>query len=306
MALYGHFLPGFDQHLCIREARTRTVSCAAAETPCLLPIAASAVHAKPAGSRQAVEHFTEYLREFPDDLGVRWLLNLAHMTLGEYPDKVDPRYLASLDRFKNSEMDIGKFRDISDLVGVNRYSWAGGAIMDDFYNDGLLDIVVTSSDPTQSMALFRNKGDGTFEDRTAAAGLTGQLGGLYCVQGDYNNDGHMDIFIPRGAWMKTPVRPSLLRNNGNGTFTDVTREAGLLTPVNSNSAAWADYDNDGHLDLFVCCETGRNLLYHNRGDGTFEEVAFRAGLLGDQIRDVQGGGVDRLRQGRLSRSVPDQ
>jgi hypothetical protein len=76
------------------------------------------------------------------------------------------------------------------------------------------------------------------------------------------------------------MRPSLLRNNGDGTFTDVTREAGLMDPVNSICATWADYDNDGFLDLFVCNETGPNRLYRNRGDGTFEEVAVRAGVQG--------------------------
>src|SRR5262249_14419107 len=93
-------------------------------------------------------------------------------------------------------------------------------------------------------------------------------------------DGFLDIFVPRGAWMHHPIRPSLLRNNGDGTFTDVTREANLLDPANSICGTWADYDNDGFLDLFVCCETGPNRLYHNRGDGTFEEVAAHAGVLG--------------------------
>ena len=115
------------------------------ESSCILPIAPAAVHTKPEGSRLAIRHFTEYLEQFPDDLGVRWLLNLAHMTLGEYPAKVDPRFLVSLDRFRNSEFDIGKFRDVGHLVGVNRFNQAGGAIMEDFDNDGLLDIVVTRS-----------------------------------------------------------------------------------------------------------------------------------------------------------------
>ncbi|HEV3142780.1 MAG TPA: CRTAC1 family protein, partial [Gemmataceae bacterium] len=119
-----------------------------------------------------------------------------------------------------------------------------------------------------------------FEDRTVAAGLSKQLGGFNCVQTDYNNDGNMDIFICRGAWLKFPVRPSLLRNNGDGTFTDVTRAAGLLDPVNSISATWADYDNDGFLDLFICCEQQPNRLYHNKGDGAFEEVAYHAGVQG--------------------------
>src|ERR1700733_9466894 len=90
----------------------------------------------------------------------------------------------------------------------------------------------------------------------------------------------MDIFIPRGSWLPPQLsqRPSLLRNNGNGTFTDVTHEAGLLAPTNSTSATWADYDNDGFLDLFVCCQKQPCILYRNKGDGTFEEVTARAGL----------------------------
>ncbi|HLJ94452.1 MAG TPA: CRTAC1 family protein, partial [Gemmataceae bacterium] len=107
-----------------------------------------------------------------------------------------------------------------------------------------------------------------------------QCGGLNCVQTDYNNDGFLDVFISRGAWLAYPMRPTLLRNNGDGTFTDVTREAGLMDPVNSNCATWADFDNDGFLDLYICNETGYNRLYRNRGNGTFEEVAGRAGVRG--------------------------
>ncbi len=128
------------------------------------------------------------------------------------------------------------------------------------------------------MAFYRNKGDGTFEDRTEEAGVTDQLGGLVCYQTDYNNDGRLDVFIPRAAWLPLPIRPSLLRNDGGGKFTDVTKDAGMLEPVNSNSACWADYDNDGWLDVFIGCERQPNLLYRNRGNGTFEEVAARAGL----------------------------
>jgi hypothetical protein len=253
------------------------------DSSCIIPIAPAAVHTKPDGSRLAIRHFTEYLEQFPDDLETRWLLNVAHMTLGEWPEKVDPKYRLPLERFFRSEFDIGKFRDIGHLVGVNRLNQSGGAIMDDFDNDGLLDIVISCFDPVEPMAFFHNKGDGTFEDRTEKAGLAGQVGGgLNCVQADYNNDGNLDIFVIRGAWIPYPVRPSLLRNNGDGTFTDVTKEAGLSDAVNSISASWADYDNDGLLDLFVCCESDRqpNRLYRNKGDGTFEEVAAKAGVQG--------------------------
>jgi hypothetical protein len=177
--------------------------------------------------------------------------------------------------------------DVAPRLGLNRLNMAGGAVLDDFDNDGLLDLVVTTMDEAGPMAFYRNKGDGTFEDRTRAAGLDRQLGGLYCVQTDYNNDGRLDLYIPRGAWKKVAMRHSLLRNNGDGTFTDVTREAGLLTAVPSQVACWADYDNDGRLDLFVGGEPGRvggtdllprSGLYRNKGDGTFEEVARAAGV----------------------------
>lgn len=256
------------------------VKCRGASS-CILPIVPAAVHTNPAGSHRAIERFTEYLDLFPNDIGVQWLLNVAHMTLGEYPAKVDRKYFLSLDRYCADEFSIGKFRDVSAEAGVDRFSMSGGAIMDDFDNDGLLDLVVTTRDLTEPMSYYRNKGDGTFEDRTAAAGLNDQLGGFNCVQADYNNDGNLDIFVVRGAWLGTPIRPSLLKNNGKGVFTDVTEEAGLLDPVNSPCAVWADYDNDGFLDLFICCERQPNRLYHNEGNGTFKEVAASAGLRWD-------------------------
>jgi hypothetical protein len=250
------------------------------ESSCILPISRAAQHTYPQGSRRAIAHFTEYLEKFPNDLEARWLLNIAHMTLGEYPEKVDPRFLVAIDSYLKSEFDIGRFRDIGARVGVNRLNQAGGAIMEDFDNDGQLDLFVTDWHPLGTAAFYRNDGRGGFDDATAEAGLDGQLGGLHCVQADYDNDGLMDVFIPRAAWISQAIRPSLLRNKGGGAFEDVTARAGLLDPVNSNSALWADYDNDGFVDLFVCCERQDNRLYHNKGDGTFEEVGVAAGVHG--------------------------
>ncbi|WP_165226932.1 CRTAC1 family protein [Aquisphaera insulae] len=248
------------------------------ESSCILPIAESAVHRKTSGSETAIRHFTEYLALFPDDQEVRWLLNVAHMTLGTYPEHVDSRYLISLDRFTKSEFDIGRFRDVGAVVGVNKLNQAGAAIMEDFDNDGLLDLAVSSFDPTAPLSIYRNRGDGTFQERGKDAGVSDQLGGLICVQADYDNDGFMDIFVARGAWLSSPIRPSLLRNKRDGTFEDVTEAAGLLEPVNTNSASWGDYDGDGWIDLFICCERQPNRLYRNRRDGTFEEVGLQAGL----------------------------
>jgi hypothetical protein len=271
----------FEGVTALRRGETDNCIMCRGEKSCILPLAAAAVHTNPTGSRLAIRHFTEYLLQFPDDLEVRWLLNLAHMTLGEYPDNVDSRFLVTLDRYLNSEFDIGKFRDIGHLVGINRLNMAGGGVMEDFDNDGLLDLATTTFDPSEHMAFYKNLGNGTFEDRTRSAGLTDQLGGKTCVQTDYNNDGHMDLFISRGAWFPYPIRPSLLRNNGNGTFSDVTEQAGLLSPARSTYGAWADYDNDGWLDVFIVCENHPNRLYRNRGNGTFEEIATKAGVNGD-------------------------
>jgi hypothetical protein len=274
--------------IALRRGETENCVQCRGESACILPIAPAAVHTRPEGSRRAVRHFTEYLERFPDDLDVRWLLNIAHMTLGEHPGKVDPRFLIPMERFSRSAFDIGAFRDVSDRVGVDRHNLSGGAIMEDFDGDGWLDLAVSSSEATEHLAVYRNTGRGAFEDRSQAAGVTDQLGGLYCVQTDYDNDGSMDIFIVRGAWLSGAIRPSLLKNRGDGTFTDVTRAAGLLHPANSISAAWADYDNDGWLDLFVCCERQTNRLYHNRRDGTFEEVTGASGLLDPIARVCKG------------------
>ncbi len=258
------------------------------ESSCIFPISPAAVHSNPRGSRLAIGHFTEYLERFPTDIEMQWLLNLAHMTLGEYPDRVDPRFRLDLSQYFRSEFDIGKFHDVGHLAGVNRFNQAGGAIMDDFDNDGFLDLAVTTWDATQSMSFYRNKGDSTFEDRSEEAGVTGQFGGLVCFQADYDNDGNLDIFIPRGAWLSVAMRPSLLRNDAKGKFTDVTAAAGLLDPVNSNAAAWADYDNDGNLDLFIGCESQNNRLYRNLGNGSFQEVAASAGVQGEPKRFCKG------------------
>ena len=137
------------------------------------------------------------------------------------------------------------------------------------------------------------RADGRFSERTEAARLSGQLGGLNITQADYDNDGWVDVLVMRGGWLlsRGQMRMSLLHNNGDGTFADVTRAAGLALPAYpSQSAAWADYDNDGDLDLFSCSESmpetpevGAAIifpsrLFRNEGDGTFTDVTSAAGV----------------------------
>jgi tetratricopeptide (TPR) repeat protein len=213
----------------------------------------------------------------PDDLEIKWLLNAAHMATGGYPARVPSRHVIPTENFASAE-DVGRFVDVAAAAGVNSFSMAGGVIVDDFDNDGRLDIMTSNADSCASMQLFRRDESGMFVDRTAAAGLSGQLGGLNLNQADYNNDGCVDVLLMRGAW-DLAQRRSLLRNNCDGTFTDVTAAAGLLTPVTSSqTAAWTDIDNDGWIDLFVGNEDAPAQLFHNRRDGTFADIAASAGV----------------------------
>jgi hypothetical protein len=239
---------------------------------CIFPVRGGGRHAQPSGSAAALEYFLKHLRRNPDDLEVRWLLNLAYMTLGKYPQAVPERVLIPAAAFASAE-DPGRFEDAASRMGLDAPGRAGGVIVDDFGGDGLFDVVVSSVDACAPLRYYASRGDGTFEDRTAAAGLLAQLGGINIVQADYDNDGRLDIFVMRGGW-EFPIRNSLLRNNGDGTFADVTARAGLSRSVHrTHAAAWADYDGDGWLDVFVGHEETPAALFRNRGDGTFEDVA---------------------------------
>jgi tetratricopeptide (TPR) repeat protein len=241
------------------------------------PLDPHASYEKKDESKQAIEYFLKFLALKPDNLEVRWLLNLAYATLGEYPSGVPAAYLIPESNFKSKE-NIGRFVDRAPAAGLNVFGAAGGIIVDDFDNDGLLDVVITSMNVCEPLHFFHNNGDGTFTDRTKEAGLQDQLGGLSLMQVDYNNDGCMDIFIPRGGW-EYAQRKSLLRNNCDGTFTDVTNASGLGATVTATQAAvWADIDNDGYLDLFLANENAPAQLFHNKGDGTFEEIGHAAGI----------------------------
>jgi len=244
---------------------------------CIFPPRAGIRYQKVGDSEKAIEYFLKYLERKPDQLDARWLLNLAYMTLGGYPDQVPQKYLIPPSTFESKE-NVQRFVDVAPAVGINTYDESGGIIVDDFENNGLLDIVLSDYDQCAPMHFFHNNGDGTFADHTAQAGLANQLGGLNMIQADYNNDGCLDILVLRGAW-EFPQRKSLLRNNCDGTFTDVTGAAGLAEPATSTqTAVWADIDNDGFLDLIVGNENGPLQLFHNNGNGTFEDISHSAGV----------------------------
>ena len=260
---------------------------------CTLPLGNGQGYENTQGSTDAIRYFLRLLEIEPENIKYRWLLNVAHMTLGTYPAEVPQRFLISRELLA-TDYDIGRFEEIASKVGLNAANLAGGSIMDDFDNDGLLDIVTSTWDPEGQLIYYHNDGDGMFSDYTARAGLAGQLGGLNIVQTDYDNDGLLDILVMRGGWLHSTgqMRMSLLRNNGDGTFSDVTRQANLADPAYpSQSAAWADYDNDGDLDLFSCSESEFRFpsqLFRNDGDGTFTDVARSAGV--ENMRYCKGSG----------------
>lgn len=253
---------------------------------CIFPIAANGFHRNKTGSAKAIELYEQILREDPDDLESRWLLNIAYMTIGGYPQQVPPAWLLSGLDTKDSSQTIKPFTDIAPDLGLDIRNMGGGTIVDDFNNDGYLDIITSGWDLKESMHYFINNANGTFRDVSDSSQLSKITGGLNIMQTDYNNDGLKDILVLRGAWKNKfgMEPPSLLRNNGDGTFTDVTKEAGLLSMMPTQTATWADFNNDGWLDVFIGYETADMTnpnpcqLYINNHNGTFTEQTKTAGI----------------------------
>jgi len=258
--------------------------CIAMHNPesCLFPLSRGGVWADPSGAVAAAAYFEQYLGSRPESPSARWLLNLAHMAAGTWPEGVPAEWRLP-QRVVTAAGTVGRFREVAGSLGLATFDGAGGAILDDFDGDGLLDLVTSSIFPCEPLRYYRNDGAGGFEERTEEAGLSGQLGGLNCLQADYDGDGWLDVLVLRGAWMGAQYgrqRNSLLRNDGQGHFEDVTVAAGLDSAFPTQAGAWADYDLDGDLDLYIGNELFPNELYRNEGDGTFTEVAGPAGVSG--------------------------
>lgn len=286
-----------------------TQNCCARNTPdsCLLPIRGSGIHTQRDGSTKAIECFTRVLEKTnpksKEHMIARWLLNIAYMTLGEYPDNVPPAYLISPAAFE-SEESFPRFLNQSKKLKLNALNCAGGVIVDDFNNDGHLDVMTSNMYLGGQTRLWIHDGMGNYIERTEQSGLKGIKGGLNLVQADFNNDGHLDVLVLRGAWMGAQGRHpnSLLRNEGDGVFRDITFEAGLGDfHYPTQTAAWGDYDNDGDLDLYIGNEHGNSCvapsqLFRNNGDETFTDVALAAGVTNDRFaKGVSWGDYDQDR-----------
>ena len=246
------------------------------EYSCILPLKDEAYHIEKEGSQKAIEIYSQIYNKFPNDK-YKWLLNLAHMTIGEYPSDVPEEYLIIYPNMKKEKNDFPSFKEIALNLGIAENGLSGGVSLEDFNNDGLIDVFITSYGMKDQCKLFVNTGSG-YKDFTKNAGLNGIVSGLNSIHADYNNDGYIDIFILRGAWLgEGGNHPnSLLRNNGDGTFSDVTKSSGLLSFHPTQTASWADINKDGYLDLFIGNESRLNQphsceLYINQKNGKFLE-----------------------------------
>jgi enediyne biosynthesis protein E4 len=225
----------------------------------------------------------------------------------------------------------GTFMDVTDKAGVGYPCWAMGASVGDYNNDGRPDLLVTC---LNGVVLYRNNGDGTFTDVTKSSGLSSDHGwATGAAFGDYDNDGWADLFVShyvdfhldnlpafgtspsckyRGIDVQCGPRglkghpDNLYHNNGDGTFTDVSKQAGVDNPEGRYglTAVWSDFNIDGKLDLFVANDSGANYLYQGDGTGKFEDVGLLAGVAANEDGAEQANmGValgDYLHTGRMS------
>jgi hypothetical protein len=238
--------------------------------------------------------------------------------------KTGPEYFNRLYR-NNGD---GTFSDVTEQAGVKGEGYSMGVAVGDYDNDGWEDLFVAGVNRNQ---LFHNNRDGTFRDVTDDAGLAGvdpQRGKTWSICAawvDYNNDGWLDLFVVNycvwgldkdpfcGSESQhrrvychpskfDPLPNALYRNNGDGTFTDVSESSGVGRHLGKGmGVAIGDYDGDGYMDVFVANDTTRNFLFHNERNGTFSEVGLRAGVayngdgsalsyMGADFRDVDNDG----------------
>ena len=293
---------------------------------CIFPIAPEAVHQQPSGSREADPATSPRTSgSGPTTCGVRWLLNIAYMTLGEYPEKVPPELPDPARRRSARRLDVGRFENVAPLVGlgVRGPNLAGGSIFDDFNGDGLPDLFTTSLDVDLGALAVR---------QSRRRHVRGPLGrGRARRRRSTRSNLHPRRLrqrrrpgrpAPPRRLGERPPRLSLLRNKGDGVFEDVTvasgpgradrlasRPPGATTTTTAGSTCSSAASthvspprrSPATAPSSLADPRNHCRLYHNRGDGTFVNVAEQAGVSQRPLR--QGIGLGRLRRRRPARPV---
>jgi hypothetical protein len=218
---------------------------------------------------------------------------------GTIPQKTGPKYW---NRLYHQKTD-GTFEDVTEKAGLQGTGYGMGVAVGDYDNDGYEDLYVTAYGGNK---LYHNNGDGTFSDVTAKAGVGGSGWSTSAAWVDLDGDGYLDLVVLRylewdfdDIWCGEhkdgyraychpdyfkPARPLVYHNNGDGTFTEEAEKLGLAKAAKGLGVALADYDRDGHIDLFFANDSMAEFLYHNKGNGTFDEV----GLVSEVAVDIDG------------------
>ena len=227
---------------------------------------------------------------------------------GTIPQKTGPEYW---NRLYHQKAD-GTFEDVTEKAGLQGAGYGMGVAAGDYDNDGYEDLYVTAYGGNK---LYHNNGNGTFTDVTAKAGVAGSGWSTSAAWVDLDGDGYLDLIVLRyvqwdfdDVWCGEhrpgyraychpdyfkPIAPLAYHNDRNGTFTEVSRKIGIDKPGKGLGIAPADYDRDGHIDIFVANDSMVEHLYHNKGDGTFEETGLLAGVAVDgDGRTFAGMGAD--------------
>ena len=227
---------------------------------------------------------------------------------GTIPQKAGPKYW---NRLYHQRQD-GTFEDVTEKAGLQGVGYGMGVAVGDYDNDGYEDLYVTAYGGNK---LYHNNGDGTFTDVTEKAGVGGGGWSTSAAWVDLDGDGLLDLVVLRylqwdfnDIWCGErkegyraychpdafhPITQLVYHNDGNGHFTEISRKIGLAEPGKGLGIALADYDGDGHIDIFIANDSMAEFLYHNKGDGTFEEVALVSGVAVDgEGHTYAGMGVD--------------
>jgi enediyne biosynthesis protein E4 len=227
---------------------------------------------------------------------------------GTIPQKTGPKYW---NRLYHQKQD-GTFEDVTEKAGLQGVGYGMGVAVGDYDNDGYEDLYVTAYGGNK---LYHNNGDGTFTDVTENAGVGGNGWSTSAAWVDLDNDGQLDLVVLRylqwdfdDVWcgqhkegyreychpdIFKPITPLVYHNDGNGHFTEISEKIGLAKPGKGLGIALADYDRDGRIDIFVANDSMPESLYHNKGNGTLEEVALVSGVAVDgEGHTYAGMGVD--------------